>query len=191
MPFDQKEYFRQWVKRNKKKYAEYQRAYHTLYYPEHENTFKRRSAAWYQKNKDREKYLERRRQYRLKNREKLLAKAKEYRLAHPELRRKNAKAYTDRIKRKLFLILGSEVCVRCGFSDKRALQFDHIKGGGVRQLKVQFRGDTWKRWRYYIERPELAKAELQVLCSNCNWIKRDENGEQPRSPRYSTSVQPH
>jgi len=74
----------------------------------------------------------------------------------------------ERIKRKLFLILGQDSCMKCGFSDKRALQFDHINGGGNKDIKTL---------TYYVNHPEEARQKLQVLCANCNRIKVIENKE--------------
>lgn len=56
-------------------------------------------------------------------------------------------------------------CV-CGFSDERALQIDHVnnnghleKLSGIRFLQKVLRDD---------------KRQFQILCANCNWIKRSE-----------------
>lgn len=64
-------------------------------------------------------------------------------------------------------------CKRCGFSDVRALQIDHVNGGGIRELK------TLGRNEYYHKVLEDSEGLYQLLCANCNWIKRYEicNGE--------------
>ena len=62
-------------------------------------------------------------------------------------------------------------CVRCGFSDPRALQIDHINGGGSKEMK--------SKGNYKIYR-DIVLGNLngyQALCANCNWIKRHENNE--------------
>ena len=74
------------------------------------------------------------------------------------------------IKDKLFDLLGIQ-CSVCGFSDIRALQFDHINGGGDK---------TGRSYYKYISDPDI-KLKLQVLCANCNWIKRHENKEHRKS----------
>lgn len=68
------------------------------------------------------------------------------------------------------------VCVRCGFSDQRALHLDHIKGGGNEERVLGKHGlhDKWKMTR---DTPEEARATFQLLCANCNNIKRDEDYE--------------
>lgn len=64
-------------------------------------------------------------------------------------------------------------CVKCGYSDSRALQIDHIHGGGNRE-----RGTLWNT---QMQRKILSSLEwedeYQLLCANCNAIKRVENGE--------------
>lgn len=63
-------------------------------------------------------------------------------------------------------------CGKCGFSDIRALQLDHIHGGGSKQRKLLGGVGTysWMRKNNY-------PIGFQVLCANCNWIKRYENKE--------------
>jgi hypothetical protein len=82
------------------------------------------------------------------------------------------------LKNKLFDLLGKK-CQKCGFDDIRALQFDHINGqGGKDYIRLSGkRSATAGYYKYYVEHPEEAKKNLQVLCANCNWIKRTENNE--------------
>jgi hypothetical protein len=67
------------------------------------------------------------------------------------------------------------VCAKCGFSDIRALTIDHIEGGGCkhrRELKTGS-GEGFYQWLKRNNFPE----GYQVLCSNCQLIKRMEEGE--------------
>jgi len=89
---------------------------------------------------------------------------------------KKQRDYNITVKERLFQILGGAKCIRCGFSDKRALQFDHINGGGT-QDKLKHAGHLDRMRRYYLKHPEEARKNLQVLCANCNWIKRIDNIE--------------
>lgn len=75
---------------------------------------------------------------------------------------------------KLILILGGK-CVRCGYNDFRALEIDHINGGGRADQEVH--GGNSKMYRHYIKNIKVAREKLQVLCSNCNSIKRYEQRE--------------
>jgi hypothetical protein len=60
-------------------------------------------------------------------------------------------------------------CVLCGFDDPRALSIDHVNGGGNAHRKV-LKGVNLYRW---IERNGYPK-DFQVLCMNCQFIKRYE-----------------
>lgn len=79
-----------------------------------------------------------------------------------------------RRKRRLVLIaqMGG-CCVRCGFSDERALQVDHIHGGGSQAIKNGLNTGTARYYREVLANPD----KYQLLCANCNWIKRAENNE--------------
>lgn len=90
------------------------------------------------------------------------------------------KAYYLQVRERVFRLLG-ERCVRCDFADKRALQFDHVDGKG----NVARRSKSGTSYFHYILN-ELKKPDgerFQVLCANCNWIKRAENNEQPAGRR--------
>ena len=71
-------------------------------------------------------------------------------------------------------------CVRCGFSDSRALQIDHINGNGAEDRRIHSAGSLWGVPKLIEENPDRARKELQLLCANCNWIKRFENKEVSR-----------
>lgn len=90
-----------------------------------------------------------------------------------------------KLRFKLMDVLGGRRCIRCGFSDWRALQIDHINGGGSKESKQM---SYQKRRKFYIDNPELAKQKLQVLCANCNWIKRHDLSEIPykHQPKKTT-----
>jgi len=61
-------------------------------------------------------------------------------------------------------------CVSCGFADWRALQIDHINGGGTRESKGRSQQGLFRDVYAH-------KDKYQVLCANCNSIKRIENNE--------------
>ena len=66
-------------------------------------------------------------------------------------------------------------CVKCGFSDKRALQVDHIDGNGCKERREKkFNGYAYKA---ILESFLRGENRYQLLCANCNWIKRVENNE--------------
>ena len=67
------------------------------------------------------------------------------------------------LKAELFLLLGDK-CAHCGFSDKRALQIDHINNGGCKEYKTIGSIGVLRR---AVKEPH----QFQILCANCNWIK--------------------
>lgn len=86
---------------------------------------------------------------------------------------KSARKYQLSLKVKVLKKLGDK-CVRCGFSDARALQVDHINGGGCKDLRSRGRSARYR------EILGSKKNRHQLLCANCNWIKRSENNESTR-----------
>lgn len=54
------------------------------------------------------------------------------------------------------------------YTDTRALQFDHIKGGIGRN-----RPTGWKRWKWLNE--SIERGDIQLLCANCNMIKKSQS----------------
>lgn len=75
------------------------------------------------------------------------------------------------MRQRVIAHLGSECC-RCGFKDWRALQVDHVNGGGVAERKSA--RSSYALWRLVLADKT---GKYQLLCANCNWIKRYENGE--------------
>lgn len=69
-------------------------------------------------------------------------------------------------------MLGNK-CIRCGFTDIRALQIDHIDGKGYEER----RGLKTNRHKIILEQLMKGSENYQILCANCNWIKRIENKE--------------
>jgi len=71
-----------------------------------------------------------------------------------------------------YLAGGIPKCRCCGFSDIRALQIDHIHGGGRKEVKeIGVYAIYLKILDMSIEE---ARKEYQVLCANCNRIKETE-----------------
>jgi len=112
------------------------------------------------------------RQYYRENHDQIRAKQRAYRTQNiDKLRANDRESYHRQYwawRREIFQRLG-EKCCRCGFSDSRALQIDHKNGGGSREWKAR----GWKHLRTILENLN----DYQILCANCNWIKRHERGE--------------
>lgn len=77
----------------------------------------------------------------------------------------------------VFELLGYK-CVKCGFCDIRALQIDHINGDGKEERSSN--PGARKYYKEMLKNISEKKSKYQILCANCNWIKRFENNEQFR-----------
>jgi hypothetical protein len=142
-------------------------------------------------HKEYAKVLEKNRRYKARNQERLREKDRQYRAAHQEQIRATNAAYReqhrtekrerDRVRamqrtidrrQKLLALLGSH-CVRCGYdADWRALEIDHISGGGAQDRKA-----ARSLGAYYQAILDCGGVGYQILCANCNRIKRYENRE--------------
>ena len=87
-----------------------------------------------------------------------------------EMSREPGRRSYHKLRNSVIESLGG-VCSRCGFSDSRALQIDHINGGGTKELRSKSPSEFLHRVL------EIGDVEYQLLCANCNWIKRSERGE--------------
>jgi len=163
------------------------------YYQRNKERIKARVREYYWKHRDRIK--EKRRVYRLshkdeiakwnrdyyrRNKARIREQAKEWYQKNREkvLKRKRERERARHLEARLAAIkaLGGQ-CIRCGFADFRALQIDHVFGGGRKELL----GEVWGKEGYirYYQRiaADPNKEKYQLLCANCNWIKRWEQGE--------------
>jgi hypothetical protein len=80
-------------------------------------------------------------------------------------------AWAQRKRLDAIATLGGK-CARCGFNDWRALQFDHVKGGGAAD-----RRNVGNKPMQVIKDVLANSGKYQILCANCNWIKRYEQNE--------------
>jgi len=82
-----------------------------------------------------------------------------------------SKCYRLKPRSDLMVIIGGQRCVKCGFDDIRALQIEYKNGGGRNFI------NRHELYRFYVNNPEKAKENLQVICANCNWIKKYKRNE--------------
>ena len=75
--------------------------------------------------------------------------------------------YYQELKEQVYNKLGRK-CVGCGFDDIRALQIDHINGGGNKDRR------STTPINYLLRVIKDTEQQYQILCANCNWIKRYE-----------------
>ncbi len=88
------------------------------------------------------------------------------------------------VKKREFLInyLGGK-CKTCGYRQNiHALQLDHINSDGADDMR-RISGKPHREGRgaiprYYFKHLEEAKFMLQVLCANCNMIKKHQNNKE-------------
>ena len=80
-----------------------------------------------------------------------------------------------KIMKEIKHLLGDK-CVKCGFSDTRALQIDHIHGKGSQKRRNSHKS-IYSYYRDILKAIKKGSKEYQLLCANCNWIKRHEKSE--------------
>ncbi len=149
--------FRRYAQDNKEQIREY----HKKYYQANKGKLRKQQKARYdiiKDNPDRKlREYKRRRQWWEENK---------------ELHRGIARTAWHKLKKEVLIYYSNREmrCAKCGFADIRALSLDHIGGGGCehrRQIKNFY---SWLRKNGY-------PRGYQVLCMNCQFIKRAENNE--------------
>lgn len=110
-----------------------------------------------------------------KDPQKRKARSKQY--YEEEGGREKHQAYHLSLKLAAFEAYGGIHCVWCGFHDHRALNLDHIEGGGSRH-----RRESPSHTIYLLLKREGYPRGYQVLCANCNSIKKYTHNEF-RGPR--------
>lgn len=121
-------------------------------------------------------------EYLRKRKEKICIKCRN------KLSTKNRKKKLIQYYEKIFKILGTK-CIKCGFENPRALQVDHINRSGNYQRTVKFNKNLYKYYKYISElSAEELKNNYQVLCANCNWIKRHKYHESIRGKNYRSPL---
>jgi hypothetical protein len=108
-----------------------------------------------------------------------------------ELVRKSQRQKRMQIKKEIIQFLGSQCANPYNLNhgdfmfDIRCLQIDHIYGGG----KIKKRGIKTNRdlgssyYRKILKEIKAGSKDYQLLCANCNWIKRYENNEKGNGGR--------
>lgn len=119
---------------------------------------------------------------------------KKYQRQNSKQNRNNARLYHHKLRLSLIKLLGSKCNCKikncchkgiCGIKDLRCLQIDHINGNGAIERK-RFKHKAVFH-RFYLNNPDKIKGELQLLCSNCNWVKRFNNNEGIGRPTWKES----
>lgn len=125
--------------------------------------------------------------YYKKNRIRIIQNAKRYADNHREKVRNYRRNYLRQYRINVIEHLGG-CCIKCGFHDPRALQIDHVMGDGIHE---QRRLGTFNSYLHWKEVLKDKTGKYQLLCANCNWIKRAENEEHlPREKRHPKLLSP-
>lgn len=96
----------------------------------------------------------------------------------PEYRKRSLELSAERRKKhrsEIVKLLGG-CCQKCGFTDARALQVDHVNGGGRKEFREK---PNLVKAKVYLDHIKKNRHHYQMLCANCNWIKRFTNKEIP------------
>ena len=137
----------------------------------------------YNKEKQHQIYLRRkdkqaawRKVYYQDNKDKLLADSRRWYQENKEKRASYVKRH--RLKRRLEALIrygnGKLACIRCGFTDERALSIDHINNDGAEHRRRMY-GDKLPDPRLYMWLRARSYPEgFQTLCMNCQFIKERE-----------------
>lgn len=139
----------------------------------------------YDTKEKRAKHAARQRKWRAENPERWKAIAgparKRWKNNNRDAHREAQREHRYRLRREILTLIGGLFCKHCGYdADWRALQIDHIHGGGKHDMRTQSTNtNVWTLRRWLRRHQKEARSRYQVLCANCNWIKRYENGEHP------------
>jgi len=150
---------------NEKEYRKLQRQI-----PHIKERNKKYAKNWHEKNREKMRVYDK--QYNKEHPEQIKEKKKRYREKHSDKVKTRHKQYMFKLRMGVLKALGNK-CVRCGFSDWRALQIDHVHGGGLKELR------SCNTKKYYEKVIKDIEGNYQLLCSNCNQIKKHENNEFP------------
>lgn len=129
--------------------------------------------------KSKEKAKEYKKEWYIKNKERLRIKQKEYQkiynVKNKKIRAEKAIEYRDKLKYKVLAHYGQK-CNCCGEIMLKFLTIDHVNNDGNkdRQGKNKYRISGWFLYKKIIK--ENFPDTYQILCMNCNFGKRMNNG---------------
>lgn len=122
----------------------------------------------------RDRILKQKHDYYENHKAEILAKHREYVKNHKKETKVRAIKWKAKVKLEVLIhySAGTLSCIRCGYSDIRALSIDHVNGGG-HQHRAEIKGYHIYHWL----RKEGYPEGYQVLCMNCQFIKMSEEKE--------------
>lgn len=109
---------------------------------------------------------------------------KEYFRTHKEQLKITKARYQQKLKVAVLMYYGSGklACVKCGFTDVRALSIDHINDNGAQHRKELIKHNQTGAWFYLWLKRNNYPEGYQTLCMNCQWIKRLSNSNTTKMP---------
>ena len=122
---------------------------------------------------DLEKRVLANKQWRLAHREELSKYMRTWNANNRDKVSKNKRLSIQRAKTRAFEVMGNK-CNRCGITDWRVLQIDHVFAD--RRADKHLIGHNICHYYKKVIDP-VNVGRYQLLCANCNWIKRVENKE--------------
>ena len=134
---------------------------------------------WRARNRD--KCNQYSREWYRRNKKKAYAATKRWVKLNPKKVRAAWKRWRDKLRTRVLEKLGNKCANKScqwqnrdgsrGCKDSRCLQIDHIQGGGTQEnLELS-------RPQFYTKVLNDTLGLYQLLCANCNWIKRHTNQE--------------
>lgn len=142
--------------------------YNKMYSATHREELNKKSKIYYFANK--ENYRRIRKQWRAANKEVVTETKRKSYLKNRLNILNSQREYGKTIKNRVMAHYGNgeSKCVSCGFSDINALSIDHVNGNGSSHRKEVGSGGRFYHWLIRNNYP----LGFQVLCYNCNWLKR-------------------
>jgi len=171
-----RDYIREWRSNHPNYMREYQRKYRADHLEQ---------CREYEQNRNKEHRKEYIRKYCQTHRKQIRIRWKRYKERNLEkvrkIAREGARQRRKLVRLEIFSLLGNKCSnpnclVPNGCSDSRCLQIDHVRGGGSgNDKKARNRPSTF--YLKILKEIKAGSKDYQLLCSNCNWIKRFENHE--------------
>lgn len=158
--------------------SEKKKLYDKNYRDTHKEPIKKYQKAYRKKHKKKmRKYLA---DYYVKNKDVLVVKDRKTYLRNRVSSLSKAKTIHQKIRNEIIGLLGGKCsnpncAVPNGMTDKRCLQIDHINGGGCKEARKFSAGSIY--YKHILEQIKAGSKDYQLLCANCNWIKRCEKRE--------------
>lgn len=89
------------------------------------------------------------------------------------------KEYRQRLKIEVFEAYGGSVCNCCGEKEILFLSLDHVDNDGAEERRRYFgtnKGGSYHIYEKLRQNGYPNKHKYQVLCMNCQWGKKSNNG---------------